>query len=150
ADAQPSSRTPSGERRRISSRGPSHPYRSFRVSQSRRRWCVAERFVDRLVRRQNWMDRLADLIQKLIEGTYRVLGAPGKGLRDLLHGTTLLGHPLHPAVTDVPIGAWTAGVILDYLAVYGHAVPAAAGDIALLVGVIAALLATASGYTDFN
>jgi nitrite reductase/ring-hydroxylating ferredoxin subunit/uncharacterized membrane protein len=111
---------------------------------------VAERLVDRLVRSQNWMDRLADFIQKLTESTYKVLGAPGRGLRNLLHGTTLLGHPLHPAVTDLPIGAWTVGVILDYVAVYGHAVPAAAGDIALLVGVIAALLATASGYTDFN
>jgi nitrite reductase/ring-hydroxylating ferredoxin subunit/uncharacterized membrane protein len=111
---------------------------------------VAERLVDRLVRSQNWMDRLADVIQKLTEGTYKFLGAPGRGLRNLLHGTTLLGHPLHPAVTDLPIGAWTVGVVLDYLAVYGHAVPAAAGDIALLVGVIAALLATASGYTDFN
>jgi nitrite reductase/ring-hydroxylating ferredoxin subunit/uncharacterized membrane protein len=111
---------------------------------------MTERFVDRLVRSQNWMDRLADLIQKMTEGTYKVLGAPGKVLRNLLHGTTLLGHPLHPAVTDLPIGAWTVGVILDYLGVYGHVVPAAAGDIALLVGVIAALLATASGYTDFN
>jgi len=111
---------------------------------------VAESFVDRFVRSQNWMDRLADFVQKLTGGTYKVLGAPGRVLRNLLHGTTLLGHPLHPAVTDLPIGAWTVGVILDYLAVYGHVVPVAAGNIALLVGVIAALLATASGYTDFN
>jgi nitrite reductase/ring-hydroxylating ferredoxin subunit/uncharacterized membrane protein len=70
-------------------------------------------------------------------------------LRNLLHGTTFLGHPLHPAITDLPIGAWTAGVVLDYLAIFGHFVPAAAGDIALLVGVIAGLLAVATGYTDF-
>jgi nitrite reductase/ring-hydroxylating ferredoxin subunit/uncharacterized membrane protein len=111
---------------------------------------VADSFIDRLIRSQNWMDRLADFIQKLIGAAYKSLGAPGRSIKNLLHGTTLLGHPLHPAATDLPIGAWTVGVILDYLAVYGHAVPFAAGNIALLVGVIAAVLATATGYTDFH
>jgi nitrite reductase/ring-hydroxylating ferredoxin subunit/uncharacterized membrane protein len=111
---------------------------------------MAESFIDRLVRRQNWLDRLADFLQKVIGAAYTGLGAPGRALKNLLHGSTLLGHPLHPAVTDLPIGAWTAGVILEYLSVYGHAVPAEAGDIALLTGVVAALLATATGYTDFH
>ena len=31
---------------------------------------------------------------------------------DALHGTWL-GHPLHPALTDVPVGAWTAALVLD-------------------------------------
>jgi nitrite reductase/ring-hydroxylating ferredoxin subunit/uncharacterized membrane protein len=111
---------------------------------------MAESFIDRLVRRQNWLDRLADFLQKVIGGAYNGLGAPGRALKNLLHGTTVLGHPLHPAVTDLPVGAWTVGVILEYLSVYGHVVPAAAGTIALLVGAIAALLATATGYTDFH
>jgi nitrite reductase/ring-hydroxylating ferredoxin subunit/uncharacterized membrane protein len=110
---------------------------------------VPESLIDRLVRSQTWLDRLAEFLQKVIGGTYRILGAPGRSLRNLLHGTTLLGHPLHPAITDLPIGAWTVGVVLDLLAVYGHAVPVEAGSIALLVGLIAALLAVATGYTDF-
>lgn len=106
--------------------------------------------IDRLVRRLNWLDRLADLLQGLIGAIYARLGALGRWLADLLHGTTVLGHPLHPAVTDIPIGAWTVGVVLDFLAVYGHVVPVAAGSIALLIGVAASLLAVASGYTDFH
>jgi nitrite reductase/ring-hydroxylating ferredoxin subunit/uncharacterized membrane protein len=111
---------------------------------------VPETFIDRLVRKQNWLDGLADFIQKLTGGFYKILGTPGRMLRNLLHGTTVLGHPLHPAITDLPIGAWTVGVVLDYLAIFGHFVPAEAGDIALLVGVIAALGAIATGYTDFH
>jgi nitrite reductase/ring-hydroxylating ferredoxin subunit/uncharacterized membrane protein len=111
---------------------------------------VPESAVDRLVRRQNWMDRLAESLQKWIGWIYAHLGRPGRSLKNLLHGTTVLGHPLHPAITDLPIGAWTVGVTLDLLAVYGHVVPAAAGGIALLVGVVAAALAVATGYTDFH
>ena len=33
---------------------------------------------------------------------------------DVLHGIWL-GHPLHPALTDVTIGAWTTGLLLDML-----------------------------------
>ena len=111
---------------------------------------MPEPFIDRLVRTQNWLDGLGDFIQKVIGAIYKGLGAPGRMLQNLLHGTTLLGHPLHPAITDLPIGAWTVGVVLDYVAVFSPVVPAAAGDIALLVGVIAGVLAIATGYTDFH
>ena len=111
---------------------------------------MSDSFIDRLVRKQNWLDGLGDFVQKLTGAVYKGLGAPGRMLQNLLHGTTFLGHPLHPAITDLPIGAWTVGVVLDYLAIFGHSVPAAAGDIALLVGVIAGLLAVATGYTDFH
>ncbi len=111
---------------------------------------MPESFIDRLVRKQNWMERLADFIQKVTGATYKGLGAPGRVLQNLMHGTTVLGHPLHPAVTDLPIGAWTVGVVLDYLAIFGHFVTPEAGDIALLIGVITAVLAIATGYTDFH
>jgi nitrite reductase/ring-hydroxylating ferredoxin subunit/uncharacterized membrane protein len=111
---------------------------------------VSEPLIDRLVRKQNWLDGLGDFIQKVTGAIYRGLGVPGRMLQNLLHGTTLLGHPLHPAMTDLPIGAWTVGVVLDYVAIFGHVIPAAAGDIALLVGVIAGVLAIVTGYTDFH
>src|SRR5262249_19796883 len=71
-------------------------------------------------------------------------------LRDLMHGTTVLGHPLHPAVTDVPLGAWTVGVIADWLAIVTGRVSPQVGDIALVVGLLGALLAALSGFTDFH
>ena len=33
---------------------------------------------------------------------------------DLLKGKWL-GHPLHPLLTDIPIGFWTSGTMLDFL-----------------------------------
>ena len=33
-------------------------------------------------------------------------------LADLARGTPL-GHPLHPALTDLPIGFWTSSLLLD-------------------------------------
>lgn len=106
--------------------------------------------IDDFLRRQNWMDRLAEAFQTLITAVYRVLGSPGRLLKSTLHGTRVLGHPLHPAVTDIPLGAWTVGVIADWAAHVTPSVPPHAGDLALVIGILAALLAAASGYTDFR
>ena len=38
-------------------------------------------------------------------------GAP----KDVLSGAWL-GHALHPIMTDIPIGAWTSAVVLDWTA----------------------------------
>lgn len=106
--------------------------------------------VDGFVRKQPWLDSFADPIQKAIGWCYGVLGRPGLLLKDLAHGTKPLGHPLHPALTDVPLGAWTVMVVADLLALYTRAVPPVAGDIALAVGIAGALGAAVAGYTDFH
>jgi len=110
---------------------------------------VSEPLIDRVIRGQRWMDGFADVLQKVVSASYRALGAPGRLLKDLMHGSRVLGHPLHPAVTDVPIGAWAAGVVADYVAHFTNRLPTEAGDVCLAVGLSAALLAVASGYTDF-
>ena len=74
---------------------------------------MAESLVDRVLRRQNWMEGWGDAIQGAVGAFYSSLGAPGRVLRDAMHGTRVLGHPLHATVTDVPVGAWTVGVIAD-------------------------------------
>lgn len=109
-----------------------------------------ERAFDRVVRGHRWLDPIADAVQRAIGAFYAALGAPGRTIKNALHGTTLFGHPLHPAVTDVPIGAWTAGLVADWLFVATGRVPAVAGDLALAVGIAVALLAALSGYTDFH
>jgi len=107
-------------------------------------------FIDRAVDSQGWLEPVADFFQRVIGGFYSGLGRPGQALKDVLHGTKLLGHPLHPAVTDIPLGAWLAGSVADWLALSGGLVPVQAGDIALAVGLAGALLSAASGYTDFH
>src|SRR3954447_9916908 len=39
---------------------------------------------------------------------------PAGALRDGLHGRWL-GHPLHPMLTDLPIGFWTSAFVLDFV-----------------------------------
>ena len=110
----------------------------------------AEDPVDAFVRRQDWLDGLADPIQKAVGWCYGTLGGPGRLLKDLVHGTKPLGHPLHPALTDIPLGAWTAMVAADLLAMVTRTIPPVAGDVALGVGVAGALAAAVAGYTDFH
>ena len=106
--------------------------------------------MDEFIRKQNWMEGWADFIQKLVGGFYGALGPLGGFLKNLAHGTYLLKHPLHPALTDAPLGAWIVGVILDWVAQYNHVIPVQAGDIALVIGTLAALGAAVTGYTDFH
>lgn len=111
---------------------------------------MAESLIDRILREQSWMDPPADLIQRLVGGLYGALGPVGTALKNLAHGTWALRHPLHPALTDFPLGAWSVGVIADLAARYWHVLPTQAGDIGLAAGVVAAFGAVLTGYTDFH
>ncbi len=110
----------------------------------------SEPWIDRWIRGQGWMDGYAETLQNWVGAFYTALKAPGHTLKNILHGTDVLGHPLHPAVTDVPLGAWTVMVLADWFGLITGRIPAVAGDFALVIGVLAALLAFASGWTDFH
>jgi nitrite reductase/ring-hydroxylating ferredoxin subunit/uncharacterized membrane protein len=107
---------------------------------------VVNRFIDR----QRWLEPVADFVQKLVGGTYKLLGNPGRSLKTFVHGTWL-GHPLHPVITDIPLGAWTLAVLFDiiYLVRGTHGWVSAA-DVTIFVGLLAALGAAVTGYTDWN
>jgi nitrite reductase/ring-hydroxylating ferredoxin subunit/uncharacterized membrane protein len=55
-----------------------------------------------------------------------------------------LGHPMHSAITDVPVGAWSFGMVMDLLG------EDRAADLALTVGVVSAVPAALSGMTDWS
>jgi nitrite reductase/ring-hydroxylating ferredoxin subunit/uncharacterized membrane protein len=65
-------------------------------------------------------------------------------LKDLLSGTWL-GHPLHPMLTDVPIGAWTSAFVLDFI---GGERSSRAADMLVGLGVLTALPTAAAGISD--
>jgi nitrite reductase/ring-hydroxylating ferredoxin subunit/uncharacterized membrane protein len=70
-------------------------------------------------------------------------------LKLLLNGTWL-GHPLHPLLTDVPIGAWTVTIVLDLIALLlGMPGLGAAAAITAGLGVLAAVAAIAAGLMDW-
>lgn len=106
--------------------------------------------MDRFIASQGWLEPLGDFIQRVVGGFYGALGAPGRWLKDLAHGTKVIGHPLHPALTDVPLGAWVVAVVCDLGHLVSSSVPSAAGDLALLIGTVAGVGAGAAGYTDHH
>lgn len=64
-------------------------------------------------------------------------------IRDLLQGRWL-GHPLHAASTDIPIGMLLGSVILDLLSQPG------AADILLVATIVFMLLSALSGLADYS
>lgn len=72
-----------------------------------------------------------------------VRAVPLGPLRDVLHGRPL-GHPLHPVLVQVPMGAWSSTAVLDLVPGTG---PAAGTLVA--VGLAAALPAATSGWVDW-
>jgi nitrite reductase/ring-hydroxylating ferredoxin subunit/uncharacterized membrane protein len=66
-------------------------------------------------------------------------------LKDALSGTWL-GHPVHPLLTDVVIGAWTSAWFLDLL---GGEETRAASDQLVGIGILAAVPTAAAGLSDW-
>jgi len=58
------------------------------------------------------LDRVAKPLGQAVVAAYQNAGSIGKAVKNALHGVWL-GHPLHPVLTDIPIGAWCTTVALD-------------------------------------
>ncbi|MGH3979193.1 MAG: Rieske 2Fe-2S domain-containing protein [Pseudonocardiaceae bacterium] len=67
-------------------------------------------------------------------------------IRNLLSGTNL-GHPLHPMLTDLPIGAWSMSALLDTV---GGRDAQPAADLLVGAGILAALPTAATGLNDWS
>jgi nitrite reductase/ring-hydroxylating ferredoxin subunit/uncharacterized membrane protein len=73
-----------------------------------------------------------------------------RDVADQLHGTWL-GHPVHPVLTDVTIGAWTMAGIFDALGlITGSRVARSAGDTLIGIGVAAAIPTAVTGMADYS
>lgn len=97
---------------------------------------------------QKWLDTTSDPLQEAIRGFFR--GEAGAKIKDAIHGTWL-GHPLHPVLTDIPIGAWTVAAVLDAVeSATGNEGVGAAADAAVAVGLAGALGAAITGATDWS
>lgn len=105
-------------------------------------------------------EKLSDLITRggvvrnIARGIQRPLNTifvdgPLRSLKDFANGTWL-EHPLHPLLTDVPVGAWTVTLLL-YVAVlfFGIRGIGIAIGLAMGLGILAALAAIATGLMDW-
>lgn len=80
---------------------------------------------------------VVDLVAKAVRPT---------PVRNWASGTPL-GHPAHPMLTDVPIGAWSMAALLD---VVGGRSAEPAADLLVKVGVLGAIPAAATGLNDWS
>jgi len=103
-----------------------------------------------LIDRQPWLDEVAEALQTAVGGAFRAGGAVGQSVQDFLHGKWL-GHPLHSVLTDVPIGAWTAALVLDAMdEISGEEAFGRAADVSVAVGVAGAVASAVTGLTDWH
>jgi nitrite reductase/ring-hydroxylating ferredoxin subunit/uncharacterized membrane protein len=107
--------------------------------------------VQEIVDRQQWIDSISDALQPVINNLFSNSGEAGRVAKDFLNGVWL-GHPLHPVITDVPIGAWTMSEVFDLLsmAAGGDKALDSAADITLSAGALAAVAAAVTGIVDWS
>jgi nitrite reductase/ring-hydroxylating ferredoxin subunit len=86
-----------------------------------------------------WARPLGDALHRLLAALFR----PIHPIKDLLNGTWL-GHPLHGATTDVPVGTLIVSVVLDLLG------QPAAADVALVATIVFMVLSAVSGLADYT
>ncbi|HEY8045543.1 MAG TPA: DUF2231 domain-containing protein, partial [Streptosporangiaceae bacterium] len=75
----------------------------------------------------------------------------GNPVLELMHGGRWLGHPLHPALSDLPIGFWAGSMLLDLI--NGDPSPEGGLDPAgvfTAAGIAAAVATAATGVVDWT
>ncbi len=78
------------------------------------------------------------------------LTGPLRPLKNFLNGKWL-EHPLHPVLTDIPIGAWFIAIVLDLAAlVFRVQNLGLASGLAIGVGILGALAAIITGFLDWE
>ena len=104
---------------------------------------ISERIVDALP----FLDRIAEGVQPKVQ---EAVEAGGTTARNVLDGVWFEA-PLHPALTDVPVGSWTAAAVFDGLdAATGSRAMKNAADASVTVGVLGGLAAATTGLSDWR
>ncbi len=104
---------------------------------------LSQRIVDSLP----WLDDISEAVQP---GVREAVEKSGTTVRNVLDGAPM-ELPLHPALTDVPIGAWTAALVFDGLDLAtGSKAMRNAADASLAVGVAGGLAASVTGLSDWR
>lgn len=115
---------------------------------ARHRVMPAEQLV-RALGDQESFDALATPLQETIRSLFDSAGEAGREAKKFLHGQTL-GHPLHPALIELPVGAWTLAAILDALEIAGLRRNRGFAETAIKIGLFGAVGAAVAGATDWS
>jgi nitrite reductase/ring-hydroxylating ferredoxin subunit/uncharacterized membrane protein len=101
------------------------------------------------VERQEWLAPVQEKGSELVHNAFKSGGEAGQQVKDFLHGVWL-GHPLHAAITDVPLGSWTVAAVLDTLEASNKKQYAAGADAAVAIGLVGAMASAAAGLADWS
>ena len=108
---------------------------------------MAETLMQRVVEALPFLDDIAEGVQPKVQ---EAVDAGGATARNVLDGVWLEA-PLHPALTDVPVGSWTAALVFDGLDVAtGKESVRHAADASLVFGTLGALGAAVTGLSDWR
>lgn len=104
---------------------------------------------ERYMQQQAWLDPISDELHDLITRGLDAL-PNGEAIEDALHGEWL-GHPLHPALVELPLGGWGIAAALDVLGALGLVRDLdRASDAALLIGTLGSFGAIATGWAEWH
>ena len=99
---------------------------------------------------QDWLQPAEDGLKEGLQSIFAGDTDRGKPIENALHGVWM-GHPLHPVLTDIPVGAWSVVCILDAIEAATGATKFQAGaDAALNIGIAGAVGAAVTGLTDWK
>ncbi len=106
--------------------------------------------VGELVENQTWLDTLATPFQNWLAKAFGKQGDPQYVAKDILNGTWL-GHPLHPVLVSLPLGAWSATALCDLIALSSEDPGMAlAADVTLAIGLAGAFGSAVTGITQWS
>src|SRR5215216_6973225 len=108
---------------------------------------MGETISQRVVEALPFLDRIADGVQPKVR---EAVEESGTTVRNALDGKWL-EVPLHPVLTDVPVGSWTAALVFDGLdAATDSRAMRNAADASLVMGILAAFGAAVTGLSDWR
>jgi uncharacterized membrane protein len=98
----------------------------------------------RTIENQSFIDQAATPVQEAVTGLLDRTPLVKKAL----HGDWL-GHSVHAALTDIPLGSWTAGLVLDALSTRDRRYRRAA-DVVHTIGLAGSLGSALTGLADWT
>jgi nitrite reductase/ring-hydroxylating ferredoxin subunit/uncharacterized membrane protein len=108
---------------------------------------MGETISQRIVEALPFLDRVAEGVQPKVQ---EAVEAGGTTARNVLDGVWF-EVPLHPVLTDVPVGSWTAALVFDGVdAATGSKAVRNAADASLVMGILSAFGAAITGLSDWR
>ncbi|MGH7641849.1 MAG: Rieske 2Fe-2S domain-containing protein [Candidatus Dormibacteria bacterium] len=105
--------------------------------------------LDWIIQELTFLGPLGDLLHQWLAKLGALCGNGAQPTKDFLNGTWI-GHPIHPAITSVPIGTWMGAGLLDLVDRGEGGEIGKAADALVALGCAAAVGAAVTGFADWQ